>query len=175
MKILEKEIFDFIFFPETLDKEKFLFLSTTDLFENELNLLRDIKEKNQGNIPPEIIEKIKSKLVNISSSGIIRLEKKKNPFQYNPDHLVLAADSQLKNSKQKIQTFEDENSLYLIKVIVEDEITKIYLFIRDQKEFHHVKIKLEPSDQYYIVENQNKPIIITEKQNITAISLFTSA
>ena len=174
MKILEREIFDFIFFPETLDKEKFLFLSTTDLFDNELNLLKDIKEKHQENLPPEIIEKIKAKLVNNTSNGIIRLEKKKNAFQYNSDHLVLAADSQLKNSKKKIQTFEDENSLYLIKVVEEEELVKIYLFIRNNKEFQHVKIKLEPSDQYYIFENQNKPIIISEKQNITAILLFAS-
>ena len=174
MKIVEREIFDFIFFPEALDKEKFIFLSTTDLFDNELELLLDIKEKYEKNIPLNIIEKIKSKLTTITSNSIIRLEKKKVPLQYSTDHLVLAADSQLKNTKQKIQTFEDADSIYLIKLIEDEELTKIYLFTRNNKEIHPVKIKLEPSGEYYIFENQNKPIIITEKQQITGISLSTS-
>ncbi|MCW8850208.1 MAG: hypothetical protein OQJ81_09555, partial [Melioribacteraceae bacterium] len=142
MNISEKEIFNFIFFPEILDKEKFSFLSNTDLFKNEINLLRSIKENYNQNLSQEIIEKIISKISELGSNRIIRLEKKKHPLQNNAHQLVLAADSQIKNSKQKIETFEDENSAYLVKVIMEEDLTKIYLFTRNNQEHTNLKVNL---------------------------------
>ncbi len=170
MKILEKEIFNFIFFPEILDKEIFLFLSNTELFENELNLLRNIKEKYNQNLTPEIIEKIKSKISELSNSGIIRL-KKKIPSNNNSNQLVLAADSQLKKNKQKIETFEDENSLFLVKIMEDKEFTKMFFFTKDNKEYKKLRINIEPSGHNYSIESSNEPIIISEEQNITGISI----
>ena len=170
MKILEREIFNFIFFPEILDKEIFLFLSNTDLFENEISLLKNIKEKYNQNLAPELIEKIKSKISELSGKEIIRL-KKKITSNNSSNQLVLAADSQLKKINHKIETFEDENSSYLIKVLYEEAATKIFLFTRDNQECSNLKINLEPSGNNYTFDNSNDPIIISDKQKITGISI----
>lgn len=171
MKILEKDIFNFIFYPDILDNGKHLYLKNGKEFKKEVDFLRDFKNHYQGKISDEIIKKIRVLIEGQKHFNIIKLNKIINYNTPKSNDLVLAADSPKLNKKQSIETFEDKDSNYLIKIICDTTSNKIYLFNKDNLEMHNVKLYLEPSGQSYIMESSKKPLILSPKQEITNISL----
>ena len=173
MEILEHDIFNYIFYPNILDKEKYSYLGNCELFKEEFELLKKIENFYNEIIPDDIIERIKSLIA--TNNKIVRLEKKKDNTPSKSNRLVLAADGPKIDKHQAIETFEDENSKYLIKVISNDYSNKVFLFTRENQEMHNVKLNFEPSGQSYIMVSSNKPIIISPKQEITNIALITES
>lgn len=171
MKILEKDLFNFIFHPEILDEKKHFYLKNGNNFIKEIEFLRNIKRYYKEKISKEIINKIKESIAKKNNFKIIKLSKIINYNAPKSNDLVLAADSPKLNKKQSIETFEDEDSKYLIKIICSPTSNKIYLFNKDDEEMHNVKLYLEPSGESYIMESSRKPLILSPKQEITNISL----
>lgn len=172
MEILERDIFDFIFYPEILEKSKHIFIKNSGNFKKEIDFLRNIKSHYQGKISDEIIKKIRDSITKQNYFKIIKLNKIINCNSPKSNDLVLAADSPKLNKKQSIETFEDEDSNYLIKIICSTTSNKIYLFNKDNIEMHNVKLYLEPSGESYIMESSKKPLILSPKQEISNISLL---
>lgn len=174
MEILERDIFDFIFYPDSLERSKYVFLLNNDKFKAEIGLLTEIINNFQKEIPSAIIKKINNLISAKKNPKIIRLYKNNNYLTDGPKNLVLAADSPKLSKKQSIETFEDKDSKYLIKIITNSDSNKVFLFNKDNEELQNIKLNLEPSGQSFIMETSNKPIIISPKQDIANISLVTN-
>ncbi len=63
MSIFEKDLFNYVFFPDILSKEKYnLIENSKSKFQNELTLLSEIKENLKEKVSDDIIERIMLKL-----------------------------------------------------------------------------------------------------------------
>jgi hypothetical protein len=175
MNILEKDLFDYVFFPDILSKEKYNSIEESkSKFRNELNLLWEIKENLKGKISDGIIERIMLKLNEYNKRRLIVLEKANNPHLFQSGQLVLAAESPVLEQKLRTDTYEDKNSEYMVKIITDQQQNKIFIFNKDNSEMRNVKINIEPSGKSFILESSFKPYVLTPKQEINRISIYPS-
>jgi hypothetical protein len=172
MSIFEKDLFNYVFFPDILSKEKYnLIENSKSKFQNELTLLSEIKENLKEKVSDDIIERIMLKLHEYNERRLIVLEKTNNPHLFQSGHLVLAAESPVLEQKLRTDTYEDKNSEYLVKIITDQQQNKIFIFNKDNSEMRNVKINIEPSGKSFILESSFKPYILTPKQEINRISI----
>ena len=173
MNITEKDLFNYVFFPDILSRQKYIQISENkSKFFNELTFLSEYKENLKEKVSDRIIEKILSKLEAYSNSFGIVLEKTNNPHLFPSGKLVLAAESPILEQKLRTDTFEDKNSEYLVKIITDQQQNRIFIFNKDNSEMRNVKINIEPSGKSFVLESSFKPYIISPKQEINRISIY---
>ncbi len=174
-EVTERDLFNYIYYPDTLSEEIFNFIKQNQVkFKKELDLLSATKKSQNENVPEEILEKIHLKINAIENRKIVKLFKEKSAVEKGEDYLVLAAESPTLERIIQTETFKDEDSHYLIKVISDKEFNKIFIFSQDNSELKDFTITLEPSGDSYNVETSSKPFIVRPRQNIERISLVTN-
>ena len=135
MNITEKDLFNYVFFPDILSRQRYNQISENkSKFFNELTFLSEYKENLKEKVSDKIIEKILSKLEAYSNSFGIVLEKTNNPHLFPSGKLVLAAESPILEQKLRTDTFEDKNSEYLVKIITDQQQNRIFIFNKDNSE-----------------------------------------
>lgn len=173
MSKIEKDLFYYIFSPNSLDRERYKRISDLKVnYINELNLLKEIKDKYNLPVSEGIIAKIWQRVEKINKKSSVLLEKTNNPHIFQSGQLVLAAESPVLEQKLRTDTFQDKNSEYLVKIITDKQQNKIFIFNKDNSEMRNVKIKIEPSGKSFILESSFKPYTIIPKQEINRIAIF---
>ena len=173
MNITEKDLFNYVFFPDSLSKQKCKqIVENKHKFSFEISFLAEYKENLKEKVSDKIIEKILSKLEAFNNRVGIVLEKTNNPRLFHSEQLVLAAESPILEQKLRTDTFEDKNSEYLVKIITDKQQNRIFIFNKDNSEMKNVKINIEPSGKSFVLESSFKPFIISPKQEINRISIY---
>ncbi len=165
VKIEERDIFNYVFAPGELRQEIFEYISNNRAqFAEEINLLNDVKNLQEID-DPKLTELAKLKLKEISSRiNIIKLHKQKIKKDYNRNRVVtLAADSMELKKKIITETFMDTDSRYLLKLLVTDKLTKLFLFANDNTPIENLKLTLYPSGKSYKISDSSKPLEIYEE------------
>jgi hypothetical protein len=167
INITEKDIFDFVFSPDTLSKEKLDYLNENrDRFQKEISLCHEIQKPNLGN-NAQLIEEV---VRNIVASNVIELYPQiAKPIKANG--VKLAAASVLTEKPRNSFSFSDKESKYLIRIVKTESHTLLYLF-STEKEKQKAKIKLYPSEAAYIINDLSQPIEITTEETIERIDVL---
>ena len=164
MNISEKDLFNYVFFPDSLSKQKCKqIVENKHKFSFEISFLAEYKENLKEKVSDKIIEKILSKLEAFNNRVGIVLEKTNNPRLFHSEQLVLAAESPILEQKLRTDTFED---------ITDKQQNRIFIFNKDNSEMKNVKINIEPSGKSFVLESSFKPFIISPKQEINRISIY---
>lgn len=163
-KITEKDLFDFVFFPALLSKEKFLYLENSNDFSNEIEFFTELKRSLQKEISDEerilISKKIPAYSFDVSNSTTkiihlypIELPKKK------VKGLILAAASE-NNGKPKVtsRTFYDDNKTYIIKVINYENSSKIFVFSTQYEVIKNFDLVIAPQNLRYHIDDNTVPL-----------------
>lgn len=165
VKIKERDIFNFVFAPDELREEIFEYISNNrEQFAEEINLLNDVKNLREIE-DPKLTEFAKLRLKEISGrNNIIKLHKQNFKRDYNRNRVVtLAADSMELKKKIITETFMDIDSRYLLKLLVTDKLTKLFLFANDNTPLQNLKLTLHPSGKSYKISDNSKPLEIDEE------------
>ena len=173
MKITEKDLYKFVFYSDELSSDKLDFIkSNMSKFKASINLLLNIKENINNDIPFNTLKNVYDKIDEHENDQQIILEPVSN--EVDSEYLVLAADSPSTEPLISSKTFQDSKSKFLAKVIFNNECNKIYIFPRNKKPYNNLELTLSPSQDSYLINLKDTPLIIEPKQNIDKITLDLS-
>jgi len=168
----EQNIFDFVFYPETVSGEVIAELKTNPKFRERIEFYKSMKEEISTPLSFQLKHKLAKKIPAYSFSNSLRLFPVDEDLQYaEGDRLSFAADSPNGNQSFRATTFIDESKNFLARFIPGDkEVSLFILSVTDQliKEF---KVTLYPSNEIFTCTDNVKPIQLSSSKEITSISL----
>jgi len=168
MKITEQDIFNFVFYPEKLEADKFKFISSNrDKHQEIISFCESLQTANNANL--EGVADSINKNINRKSTNIIQLNKVE-PKAKKDDYFI-AADSPQLQPQIKTDTFIDESKTYFAKAIYYEENIKIFLFENENNVLENIELSLLPSEKVYQLESNHAPIIIENRESIDSIKI----
>lgn len=159
MKISEKEIFDYVFYPENLTKDKVEYLKNSRLFNEEINFYHSLKKAMDEELSYEVKQKLGEKIPIYILQKVIVLYPVKEPTKKSKIHLpVLAAASEKQKPAVSVKTFIDESNHYLIRLLNFKDSAKIYVFSTTEEVLKNYQVVIKPSGQTFEQDDNLKPI-----------------
>jgi len=178
MEITERDLFNYVFYKNTLAEDKAEYLGSTDIYKDEIDFFNSLKNTLSVETNSEIKKKIAQKIPVYDFSNLTRqtgiivlypvIEKSKKGKK--DKGLVLATDSAELKTQQTSQTFYDEKKEYLIKLVYSESETKIFVFSTSESELKNLKLTLHPNEKEYFLKDNSNPLEVNE--NITAESIL---
>lgn len=170
--ISENTLYRYIFYPETLSDEEILLISNnSERYKEDLDHLEAIKSNLKNELSDIILDKIHEKINRASAKEGITLNLV-NPID-EEGKCILAADSVSSEAKQNTCSYTDESNNYLIKIINNDDVNKIYLFTKGKTKEDEYTLTLFPSKEVFYVNTDDLPLLISPQQIIKSILLKT--
>lgn len=170
LKITERDIFNFVFYPELVKDEIRLFLqsieNTTDAIIFYKNLKASLNEPIDNNLKMKIAQKIKAYKYNniIKLFPVEELKKKKNG-------VVLAAASEEEKPRIVTKTFYNEDKTYIIKVINYKDNSKIFVFSTQQEVIKDFEIIILPENKKYHCNDNSLPLELSSPVEAESIQI----
>ncbi|MFA6981057.1 MAG: hypothetical protein WC209_17160 [Ignavibacteriaceae bacterium] len=172
MMINEQNIFDFVFYPETISGDVIAELKTNPQFKERIAFYKSMKEEISTPLSFQLKHKLANKIPAYSFSNCLKLfPVDEDLHSAEGDRLSFAADSPNVNQSFMATTFIDESKNFLARFIPGDkEVSLFILSVTDQliKEF---KVTLYPTNEIYTCADNAKPIQLSSSMEITSISL----
>ncbi|MCB0747383.1 MAG: hypothetical protein KDC90_07955 [Ignavibacteriae bacterium] len=170
--ITEKDLYKYVFYPRELSQDKFDYISDNKAkFEDELNFLSILQSQIDTEIPENILEKINNKISGLNANTDIILKKENNKLNGTSTEFHLAAASPTSPTVEKTQTFRDEKSQYLAKVIYGDDENRLFLFAKNPDVNNNICVKILPSENEYYANLKELPINISKEKLVEQLIL----
>lgn len=170
MKVTEKDIFNFVFFPHMVRQEIKSFLSSIESTNEIILFYKDLKSSIKQEVPLKLKQKLSKKFGFYKLDNVITLypveeiKKKNNTF-------VLAAASAAETPKIATKTFYDEDKSYIIKVINYEKNSKIFVFSTQQEVIKNFDIVIQPQNEKYHISDNMIPLEIDKQISPESIQI----
>jgi len=160
LKITERDIFNFVFYPGLLNKEIKAFLASIEESSDAITFYKELKSELEDNLTNEIRAKIKNKIPAYHPLNIIDLHALKEPKDKRQNGSRLAAASTELKPKMTTKTFVDNDKEYLIKVLNYGDKTKVFVFSTKDEVVKNFDIIIEPHNLKFHFEDNSEPLKI---------------
>lgn len=175
MKITEKDIFNYVFYPGELEKDKLEFI---EKFRTDFQEQIEICEASMGASSLGELES-RQKLYSILNlkrdSIVIEFVKTEHRRKTSEENYKLAAASPNPIEQVITDTFINEKEKYLIKVVTSQIENKIYLFNENGTEIHNYQLILSPSGKIISQKSNSIPSVVSPADKIENIKLILRA
>ena len=157
MKITERDIFNFVFYPNLVREEIISFLSSIENTNDAVIFYKELKSALEipldDNIKQKLVQKIRAYKYNniIQLYPVEEIKKRKNG-------IVLAAASEDEKPKIVTKTFYDIDKTYIIKVINYSTNAKIFVFSTQQELIKDFEIIILPENKKYHYNDNSLPL-----------------
>ncbi len=156
MKISEKDIFNFVYYPGKLKEEiKNYIFSNRKLFEEEIRLCQITKNGLTGEYA-----QLKN-LIILDKMPALELNQQ-------PKYLIAADSINLKKSV-KTETYVNKENRIFAKAVFYKDKTRVFVYSEDSSIPADFKIILKPSDLSFIIDSGNEPIDLPAGLEIDSI------
>ncbi len=164
MKITERDIFNFVFFPETVRKEIVAFLSAIEDTSDAVIFYKEMKLELDKELTTSFKKKIAEKIKIYKLPKVITLYPMHDPLtKKKHNHLTLAAASENNIAPKMItKTFVDDGKDYLIKVLTYGNTTKVFVFSTHDEVIKDFHIVIEPQNLRYHLTDNTEPLKIDQ-------------
>lgn len=170
MKITERDIFNFVFYPELVKEELRAFLSTIENSTDAIIFYKGLKEELDKDLTLEIKKKISEKILAYKFKNVVQLypieEIKKKHSRY-----TLAAASPEETPKIITKTFYDADKTYIIKIINYTENAKIFVFSTQQEVIKDFEIIILPENKKYHCNDNSLPLELSAPVEAESIQI----
>ncbi|HCY76044.1 MAG TPA: hypothetical protein DHV28_08995 [Ignavibacteriales bacterium] len=156
----EEDLFNYIFFPEKVQKEIKLKIEVNNSFVEILEFYKQIKAQSTDPIDETVIKMISSKIPAYSLLNVIRLYPLHEPKDSKQKFNRYAADSKELTPKMTTKTFVDNDKEYMIKVLNYGEMTKVFVFSTKDEVVKNFEIIIEPHNLKYHFDDNSEPLKI---------------
>lgn len=171
-EITEKDIFDFVFYPELISKEKVKFLETSSDFREEIEYYSTLKNVLSEELTSETRKKIASKISAYSLANVIYLYPVEDMKKHKRSNgIVLAAASPEEKPKVTTKTFYDEEKTYIIKVINYEKSSKVFIFSTQYELIKDFELNILPQNLKYHIADNSGPLELDFNVEPESISL----
>jgi len=158
-EITEKDIFNFVFYPEFLSKEKVSFLQTSSDFNDEVEFYSSIRNSLSDELDFEVKQKIASTIDIYKLKNIIYLYPVEElKIQKRSNELVLAAASKEDKPTISTKTFYDADKTYIIKVINYDKSSRVFVFSTQYELIKDFELNILPQNLKYHISDNSAPL-----------------
>lgn len=170
MKVTEKDIFNFVFYPENVKEEIKAFLLSIEDFNDAIIFYKELKTELNKPVSDEVKSKLAEKIPAYSLNKIIHLypveeiKKKRNGY-------VLAAASVEEKPKIVTKTFYNDDKSYIIKIINYSENAKIFVFSTQQEVIKDFDLITLPENQKYHFIDNKLPLEISYPLNPESVQI----
>ena len=163
INITEQDIFNFIFHPELLIKEKKDYLDShqTD-FSDQIEFCKYLKKHS--------VDKSMNASNQINLSRSIELYPIPVILKNQDITFTLAAASSELDKKIETKTFTDPQSQFLVRMVSTDQEKTLYVFAKD-KNFKQAKLTILPSQKTFNISPLESSIKIDKSEEIEKISI----
>ena len=164
-KITERDIYKFVFSPESLELEKRNYLTANrERFKSEIEYCLALKKNSNFKESQEIVESVISRL---NSNNIIELMSNSISHKAKDTKLKLAADSLTLSTKTHSFSFSDSTSDHVVKIVNTNSQSLLYFFSSEL--IPKARITFLPSETAYTIEDTSKPLEILDEENIERV------
>lgn len=170
MNLTERDIFNFVFYPNLVSEEKRSFLASIENSTDAIIFYKKLKSSLSVSLTDEVKRKLAEKIDVYKYNNILHLfsveelKKKKND-------LVLAAASAEEKPKIITKTFYDADKTYIIKVINYTVNSKIFVFSTQQEIIKDFEIIILPENKKYHCNDNSLPLELSSPIEAEAIQL----
>lgn len=170
MKVSDRNIFNFIFYPSIVREEIKLFLQSIEESTDAIIFYKELKDSLSKDLSLSIKQKLAEK---------IKLDKFNNVIQLYPvqeiskkrNGVVLAAASPEETPKIVTKTFYDEDKSYIIKVINYEKNSKIFVFSTQKEVIKNFDILVKPENHRFHLEDNSLPLEVNNRIFPESISI----
>jgi predicted transcriptional regulator with HTH domain len=151
--ITEKDIFDYVYYRDSLSPEKTKYMEDhQNLFSENIAYYKAYQNSMENKVDNEIERKFLSEISG-EDLNVLRLFPKQIELSEINKKLKLAADTVNLTANPFTQTFVDKNSLIMLRLVGQKGKTAIYIFSTEDKKLKNIKLELLPSRNAYQMEN----------------------
>ncbi len=174
MDITEKDIFYFVFDSNKLKAETKSYIEENiHEFEDEIKLCENLQSTLQEPVSEDIIGKIKDKISRKLETKNIELYKLPVSVITRHEHLTLAADSsEVPQNDVSVDTFVDDESFYMVKVINTKEKKKLLFFEKGHSFMEDFSVRILPSNLTFEHLSNDEPLELEPSEKIEKIILI---
>lgn len=170
MRVTEKDIFNFVFYPHLVREEIYDFLSSISESNGTIAFYKELKDSLSREVSGNLKKKLSKKFGFYKPDNIITLypveEIRK---KYNGS--VLAAASIEESPKIVTKTFYDEDKSYIIKIINYEKSSKIFVFSTQQEVIKNFDLIIQPNNEKYHIPNNLVPLEINKQISADSIQI----
>jgi len=172
MKVTERDIFNFVFYPEMVSEEIWSFLSSIEDTSENVIFYKQLKSSLEMKIKPTVQSEIAKKINVYELRNVIILYPMHNPVKEKKhDYLVLAAASDDNTPKMVTKTFVDDGKDYLIKILTYGNKTKVFVFSTHDEIVKDFDIVIQPQNLRFHIEDNTEPLKIDQAIEAEQVSL----
>lgn len=170
IEITEQDLFNYVFAPQSLSAEQIDLIEAVSSFEEIIAFYNQLKLDSQNKPDAELKKKLAEKIPAYFLPDIIQLYQiSENNLKQNGQRL--AADSRNLDPKTITKTFVDNDNEYLIKVLTDDNITKVFVFSTQNEMIKDFDLIIEPDNLKYHLDDNSKPLEIDKSIEIEKIEI----
>lgn len=171
MKITERDIFNFVFYPGLLNKEIKAFLASIEESSDAIAFYKELKSELENNLTNEIKAKIKNKIPAYHPLNLIELYALKEPKVKKQNGSRLAAASTELKPKMTTKTFVDNEKEYLIKILTYGNTTKVFVFSTQDEIVKNFNIVFEPQHLKFHLDDNSEPLKVDNLLEVEQIHI----
>jgi hypothetical protein len=171
MIISEKDIFDYLYYKESLDSDKVKYIEEhQNQFSESLEYYMSYKDSLDNDVDDNTKKKFFSGRIT-EDLYVMQLFPKLIEIPEPDKKLKLAADTVNLNVNPFTQTFVDKNSSIIVRLVGQKAKTTIYVFSTENKKLKNIIIELLPAKKIYQMANNLSFLEIEEELNAQEIKI----
>ena len=170
--ITEQDIFNYVFFPETVSSEKRIKIQNDENLAEAIEFIGEVLKASKRKPEISLRKKLADKIPAYTYSNIIRLDPMKDVLGARSKHLAADSESRSLISKMMSNTFIDKDQEFMIKVISSENTSKIFVFTTNNESIQNFDILIQPNSLKYHFDDNSQPLTIDHKIDITDVQIF---
>lgn len=170
MKITERDIFNFVFYPDLVREEIKIFLASIENSTDAIIFYKELKSFLNEPLSIEIQNKLSKKIRAYKFNNVIQLYPVEE-IKKTRNGIVLAAASVEEKPKIITKTFYDTDKTYIIKVINYTDNSKIFVFSTQQEVIKDFEIIVLPENKKYHCKDNSLPLELNSPVEAESIQI----
>ncbi|MGQ9644687.1 MAG: hypothetical protein ACUVT3_12585 [Ignavibacterium sp.] len=159
LDITEQDLFNYVFFPESLSPEIIHFLSNSKEFSDEIEFFSELKSSLNKELSLDEKKELADRIQSYHFNKIITLYPVKYSAKKKVNGLILAAASdEVKKPIVSSRTFYDNDNAYIIKVINYENYSKIFVFSTQYELIKNFDLLINPQNLRYHIDDNSIPL-----------------
>lgn len=174
IKVTEKELFTYIFYPDELSDDLFTYISKNiSKFSREIEMLAQLKKILDEEVPENVMKKISDKIEQREKIIEVKLFRLEEDYKTFSAAYFLAAQSNEIKSNLKSNTYVDDEKRFLIKINSDVKKCRIFFFDNENEKKSRYFLRIYPIMKT-IKLNSTRPIITENFPHNSDLSIIIS-
>ena len=164
MPVTERDIFDYVFFKETLKAEKITEIEENTNIQSQIVFYKELKEYLSLDISDDTKRKIAEKIPAYIMENVFTLFPQELRDTSKRIRLIKYAAASDVDTKTSVLTYINEEKKYLIRLHKEENKYKIFVFSTLQDKLKNLQLTFSPSGETISLKDNQSPFLISLSQ-----------